>query len=335
MITSLATVPRMLGVVGVAASCLLTTAATTQAQGLTSRPTRIVVPYSPGSGWDVMIRALAHAVGERNSEKYVIENRPGAGTIIGATTCKAATPDGSTICVLTNSSMLFNPHMYKSLPYRPHEDFEPVAQIAFIDHVVIMHRSVPAKNFRELVEYSKAHPDELNYGSNGFGGDLHLQIEWLKSKTGAKLTHIPYQGVAPATLAFEAKQIHVMTLTPGTGPLLEKIKTGEIKGLMVDSTSRLSILPGVPTFEEEGLPPFKARTWLGFFAPKGTPKDTVAKLSRRFAEVIKDSTFSERFLLPYGFWPVGSTPEELTKLMLDTREDAAELIRISGVEPQP
>jgi tripartite-type tricarboxylate transporter receptor subunit TctC len=282
-----------------------------------------------------MVRTLAQAVGERNSDTIIIENRPGAGTIVGANACKSAQPDGNTICLLSNSSMLFNPHLYKSLPYDPHADFEPISLLAFVDHVVIMHRSVPANSFHELVEYSKKHPDELNYGSNGFGGDLHLQIEWLKKKTGARLTHIPYQGVAPASLALEAGQIHVMTLTPGTGALLEKVKRGEIKALLVDGDERLPSFPNVPTFQEAGLPPFRARTWLGLFAPKGTPKEIVARLSRNFAVVIKERSFHERHLLPYGFWPVGSTPAELTRQMLDTRDEATELIQISGVQPQP
>jgi tripartite-type tricarboxylate transporter receptor subunit TctC len=230
--------------------------------------------------------------------------------------------------------MLFNPHLYKNLSYRPRDDFEPISLIAFSDHVVIMHKSVPAKSFSELIEYSKANPDKLNYGSNGFGGDLHLQIEWLKRQTGAKFTHIPYQGVAPASLAFETGQIHVMTLTPGTGPLIEKIKSGEVKALMVDSDERLPILPDVPTFRESGLPRFVARTWLALFAPAGTPKDSIKKLSEQFAEVVKSKEFQDRYLVPYGFWPVGSNPEELRKLMVDTQEAAAELVRLSGVEPQ-
>ena len=304
------------------------------AQGLLQRPIRIIVPYAPGSGWDVMIRTLAQTVAERNSETIIIENRPGAGTIVGANACKTAAPGGYTICVLSNSSMLFNPHLYKSLPYSPHDDFDPITMIAFVDHVVIMHASVPADSFDELVQYSKANPDKLNYGSNGFGGDLHLQIEWLKSKTGAKLLHIPYQGVAPATMAFEAGQIHVMTLTPGTGPLIEKIKSGEIKGLLVDSAERMPILPDVPTFQEAGLPPFKTRTWLALFGPKGMPKEVLAELSRNFAAVVKDPQFHERYMLPFGFSPVGSAPEELRKHMLDTREESAELIRLSGVKPK-
>ncbi len=335
MFDACTTLHRAWRIVGLAAFALLTAPHASQAEGLVSRPIRILVPYAPGSGWDVMVRTLAHTVGERNSNTIIIENRPGAGTIVGANACKTAQPDGNTICLLSNSSMLFNPHLYKSLPYEPHADFEPITLLAFVDHVVIMHRSVPANSFGELVQYSKTHPDALNYGSNGFGGDLHLQIEWLKKKTGARLTHIPYQGVAPATLALEAGQIHVMTLTPGTGPLLEKVKRGEIKALLVDGDERLPTLPNVPTFQEAGLPPFKARTWLGLFAPKGTPKEIVTRLSRNFAAVIKDSSFHERHLLPYGFWPVGSTPDELTRQMLETRDEAAELIQISGVQPQP
>jgi tripartite-type tricarboxylate transporter receptor subunit TctC len=164
---------------------------------------------------------------------------------------------------------------------------------------------------------------------------LHLQIEWLKRQTGAKITHIPYQGVAPASLAFEAGQIHLMTLTPGTGPLVEKINRGEVKALLVDSDERLPILPNVPTFQGAGLPRFTARTWLGLFAPKGTSAVVVRRLSQAFAAVIKDGEFQKRYLLPYGFWPVGSSPDEFVALIKNTEHDASDLVRLSGVEPQP
>jgi len=124
-------------------------------------------------------------------------------------------------------------------------------------------------------------------------------------------------------------------LTPGTGPLVEKINRGEVKALLVDSDERLPILPNVPTFQEAGLPRFTARTWLGLFAPKGSSPDVVGRLSQAFGAVIKDGEFQKRYLLPYGFWPIGSSPDEFANLMNNTERDAADLVRLSGVEPQP
>jgi tripartite-type tricarboxylate transporter receptor subunit TctC len=337
-VTDLLVVRRRLGIivrcVVLGGLCLILWQPPALAQSAASRPIRLLMPYAPGSGWDAMIRVLAQAVGEKMSKTIVVDNRPGANTIVGANACKNADPDGTTICVLSTSSMMLNPLLYKNLSYRPREDFEPITLAAFVDHVIIMHRSVPAKNLHEVVAYSKANPDKLNFGSNGTGADLHLVIEWLKNKTGAKLQHIPYRGIGPAMLAFEAGEIQLLALTPGTGSLVERVNSGDITALLVDSDERLPILPNVPTLIELGMPRYKLRGWLGLFAPAGTPKDVVASLNRGFSGVIKDPEFQKRHLLPFGFWPDGSSPEALAQRMVDTQEEAAELVRLSGVKPE-
>ena len=320
--------------VALGALCLILSQLAASAQSGTSRPIRLLMPYSPGSGWDTMVRVLAQAVGEKMSKTIIVDNRPGANTIVGANACKNADPDGTTICVLSTSSMMLNPLLYKNLSYRPRDDFEPITLAAFVDHVIIMHRSVPAKDLHEMVKYSKTNPDKLNFGSNGTGADLHLVIEWLKNKTGAKLQHIPYRGIGPAMLAFEAGEIQLLALTPGTGSLVDRVNSGDIKALLVDSDERLPMFPNVPTLIELGMPRYKLRGWLGLFAPKGTPKDVVASLNRGFTDVINDREFQKRHLLPFGFWPDGSPPEALAQRMIDTQEEAAELIRLSGIKPE-
>jgi tripartite-type tricarboxylate transporter receptor subunit TctC len=292
------------------------------------------MPYAPGSGWDAMIRVLAQAVGEKMSRTIVVDNRPGANTIVGANACKSAEPDGNTICVLSTSSMMLNPLLYKNLSYRPHEDFEPITLVAFVDHILIMNRSVPANSLHEMVAYSKANPDKLNFGSNGTGADLHLVVEWLKNQTGAKLQHIPYRGIGPAMLAFESGEIQLLALTPGSGSLVERVNSGDIKALLVDSDERLPMFPSVPTLVELGMPRYKLRGWLGLFAPKGTQKDVIATLHRGFTDIVKNPEFQKRYLLPFGFWPDGSSPEALAQRMHDTQQEAAELIKLSGVQPQ-
>jgi len=281
-----------------------------------------------------MIRVLAQAAGEKLSRTVVVDNRPGANTIVGANACKAAEPDGNTICVLSTSSMMLNPLLYKNLSYRPREDFEPITLVAFVDHILIMHRSVPANSLQELVAYSKANPDKLNFGSNGTGADLHLVVEWLKNQTGAKLQHIPYRGIGPAMLAFESGEIQLLALTPGSGALVDRVNSGDIKALLVDSDERLPMFPNVPTLVELGMPRYKLRGWLGLFAPKGTPKSIIATLNRGFTDIVKDREFQKRHLLPFGFWPDGSSPEALGQRIRDTHEEAAELIKLSGVQPQ-
>lgn len=301
---------------------------------LVARPIRIIMPYAPGSGWDAMIRVLAQAVSERTSSTFIVENRPGGNTAIGANACKNSDPDGTTVCVLSTSSMMLNPLLYRNLSYRPREDFEPVSLVAFVDHVVIMHSSVPANNLDEMIAFSKTRPGGLDFGSNGTDADLHLILEWIKNKSGAKLQHIPYRGIGPAMLAFEAAEIQLLALTPGTGSLVERINAGTTKALFVDSDERLPILPKVPTLVELGMPRYQLRGWLGIFAPKGTPKDRVEKLSLAFAQVIKDPDFQKRQLIPFGFWPVGSSPDVMAKQMADSTNEAADLVRISGVQLQ-
>ena len=304
-----------------------------QAQTLGQRTIKVIMPYAAGGPWDVMLRAMVKSVGDKHSRDIIVENRPGANTIVGANACKNAAPDGHTVCLLAMPSMMLNPLLQKNLSYHPENDFEPVTMIAYVDHVVVMNKAVPANTVQELVAYSKANPEKLNYASNGVGGDAHLLLEWIKAKTGAKLTHVPFQGMAPAMTSIEGGHTHLLSLTPGAS-VVDRISRGDFKGLLVDTDKRLSILPTVPSISESGLPPFQARGWLGFFVPKGTPNSIVATLNAEFVAVIKDTNFQNKYLYPSGFSPVGGAPGQLTKEMRDTRDAAAELVKISGVEPQ-
>ncbi len=301
---------------------------------LGNRPIRVIMPYAAGGPWDVTLRVLLKSTGEKYSRNFVVENRPGANTIVGATACKNAVPDGHTICLLSMSSMMLNPLQHKDLSYDPDADFAPVTKIAYVDHVIIMNRSVPFNSLKELVEYSKANPDKLNYASNGVGGDAHLLMEWIKAKTGGKITHVPFQGMAPAIAALEGGHVHMLSLTPGMA-VRERIDRGDFKGLLVDTSKRLSILPNTPSIEESGLPPFLARTWLAFYAPKNTPPAIVATLNREFASIIKDKAFQEANLLPGGYDPVGDSPEELANYMRNTRAAAVEIAKYAQSDAKP
>jgi len=324
---------RALLAAGIAALTAGVMPADATAQQFGTRPIKVIMPYAAGGPWDVMMRAMIKAVGDKYSQDLVIENRPGGNTVVGANACKSAQPDGYTLCVLSMSTMMLNPLQNKNLSYSPEADFAPITKIAYVDHVVVMNKSLPFKNLQELVEYSKANPEKLNYASNGVGGDAHLLLEWIKAKTGAKITHVPFQGMAPALVAIEGGHVHLLSLTPGAG-VVGRIDNGDYKGLLVDTAHRLAILPNVPSISDSGLPPFLARTWLGLFAPKDTPKNIVAILNSEFASIVKDPEFQKKYLYPSGFDPVGGSPEELTKHMRDTRDAAAEIVKISGVEPQ-
>jgi len=314
------------------AGCLTVPAIKTAvAQNYPSRPVTVIVPLPAGGIVDVLVRKIGKELEARYKYNVVVENKPGGNTQIAANACKSASPDGYTICLLTMSTMALNPVLYKNVAYNPIKDFTPLTNIAFVEHMVIMHNSVPATNFKELVAYSKANPNKLNYGTFGIGGDAHLSFEWMKKATGAKLTHIPYRGSAPAMLAFARGEAHLLVLVPGNGTLLEQIKEGKIKALLVEGDRRIGILPNTPSYREAGLPPFPARSWFGMFGPARMPKAIVDKLGADFASVIKDPKMQKGFMIPAGLDPVGDSPAEFAKFLPKSMAAGKRFVDVSGV----
>lgn len=315
------------------AGCLALPAANTAvAQDYPSRPVTVIVPLPAGGIVDVMVRRIGKDLETKFKYNVVVENKPGGNTQLAANACKNAAPDGYTICLLTMSTMTLNPVLYKTVTYDPVKDFTALTNIAFVEHMLIMHQSVPVNSFKELVEYSKANPDKLNYGTFGIGGDAHLSFEWIKKSTGAKLTHIPYRGAAPAMIAFTRGEAHLLVLVPGNGTLLEQIKDGKIKALLVEGDRRIDLLPNTPSYKEAGLPPFPARSWFGLFGPKGMPKAVVDKLGADLAAVIKDPKMQKEFLIPSGLDPVGDSPSEFAKFLPESMAAGKRFIELSGVK---
>src|SRR5688572_27765602 len=193
---------------------------------------------------DVLARALGEAFRERTGATFIVDNKPGGATAIGATACKIADADGYTFCLLTASTISLNPFLYVNLSYDPQKDLEPLSNVVFTHQVMILHRSIPAGSMRELVAYAKENPDRLNFGSFGVGGDSHLVFEWLKAKTGAKMVHVPYGGAAPALLAFERGDAHLL-YPVATPAVLERIKSGLAKPIAMPEGVKISALPGV------------------------------------------------------------------------------------------
>ena len=298
-----------------------------------TRPITMIVALPAGGIVDVLARKIGKAL-EPKGYTFVVENKAGANTQIAANACKNATPDGYTICLVTSTTMTLNPVLYKTLTYDPMKDFVPLTNIAFVEHMMILNPSVPVNNFKELVAYSKAHPDKLNYGTFGIGGDAHLAFEWIKKVTGAQMTHIPYRGAAPAMLAFTRDEAQVLILTPGNGSLLEQVKEGKIKALAVEGDRRISVLPNTPSYKEVGLPPFPARSWFALFAPKGVPKAIVEKLGADLAAAIRDPAMQKDFMVPNGLDPVGNSPEEFAKFLPQSIADGKRFVEISGVTLQ-
>ena len=194
----------------IASTCALVLVAGAAAQDFPSKPVKVIVPFPPGGPVDVLARALGEAFRERTGQGFVVDNKPGGATAIGANACKNADPDGYTFCLLTASTISLNPFLYSNLSYDPRKDLEPLTLVVATHQVMILHKSIPANTMRELIAYAKENPDKLNFGSFGIGGDSHLVFEWLKVKTGARMTHIPYGGAAPALLALERGDAHLL-----------------------------------------------------------------------------------------------------------------------------
>jgi tripartite-type tricarboxylate transporter receptor subunit TctC len=325
---------RLLNVVALASALALVGGAGF-AQGIyPAGPIRVIIPLAPGGAIDVMVRALGRAFEQRNGHGFVVESRAGANTIIAANACKAAAPDGATICLLSRSSVSLNPTLYKNLSYDPIKDFEPITNLAFAHQVLILNKSVPVKDFKELVAYSKQNPDKLNFGSFGVGGDTHLVVEWLKHETGAKMTHIPFKGAAEAMLAFKSGDIQLIYLIVGNPDIARQINDGEVTGLLVPGSQRNPLVPNVPSFGESGLSPDQTafETWFGMFAPKGTPADIVKKLNAEFAAIVKTPDFAKEYLISKGFTPVGNSSEELAKFIVEDQKKGKLLVDISGAK---
>jgi tripartite-type tricarboxylate transporter receptor subunit TctC len=312
-----------------AAACALAAGAAT-AQDFPSKPVKVIVPFPPGGPVDVLARALGEGFRERTGQAFVVDNKPGGGTAIGANACKSAERDGYTFCLLTASTVSLNPFLYANLSYDPRTDLEPLTNVVFTQQVMIVHKSVPVSSLRELIAYAGSNPDKLNFGSFGIGGDSHLVFEWLKIKAGVRMTHIPYGGAAPALLAFERGDAHL--LYPVASPaVLERIRSGLAKPIAVPEGQQAPALAGVPAFSASGLPPYDAKTWFGAFAPGGTPKARVEELAGHLAAVVASPTFHDRFIKLGGYAAAGNTPDQFRKFLAEDRLRGEALVKLSGV----
>jgi tripartite-type tricarboxylate transporter receptor subunit TctC len=300
------------------------------AQDFPNRPVKIIVPFPPGGPVDVLARAIGEGFRERTGQPMIVENRPGANTSIGATACKNAEPDGYTVCLLTASTITLNPFLYPSLSYAPEKDLEPVSNIVIARQVLLVHKSIPAKTYAELVTYSKQNPDKVSFGSFGVGGDSHLVVEWLKNKTGLQMTHVPYPGAAPALIAFERGDIQ-LTFPVATAPVVQRVKSGQAKGLLIAGNKRDPNLPDTPTFKEAGLPDLEYETFFGMFAPVNVPNDRLEKLGREVSAVVRSPAFIAKYVTA-GYDAVGSSPAEFKKALKGYMAAGRNLVAISGVK---
>jgi len=271
-----------------------------------AKPIRIVVPFTPGGSTDILARSIGKELQEAWGQPVVIENVPGAGGSIGADKVAKAPADGYTLLMGHIGTLAVNPSLYPNLPYDPVKSFAPVAWVARVPNVLVVHPSVPAKNVQELVALAKAKPGQLAYGSGGNGSAANLATEYLKLRTGASLLHIPYRGTAPAVTDLVGGQIQL--LFTGAPAVLGQVRNGQLRAIAVSSPKRLDALPEVPTVAEAGYKDFEADQWYGVVAPAGTPPAIVAKLNAQINKALASPELKTR-LVNEGAVAVTATPE--------------------------
>ena len=299
------------------------------AQDFPDRLVRIVVPYPAGGGVDRMARPLGAALPQIFKPTGLIENKPGASTMIGGETVARAPADGYTLLLTSDSSITSNPFLFPNAKFDPVKDLAPITQLIELNQLVVLHPSVPANSLKELVALSKEKKGALNYGSYGVGSQPHLLYEMLRAQAGAEIMQIPYRGIAPAITATIAGDVQ-MTLG-GWSVTAGHIKAGKLKAIAISKKERQKELPDVPTLREAGFPDIDPQSWFGLFATAGTPKPVIDKIQKDVATVFAQPEFQKR-LQTLAFEPVVSNPEAFTKFIAEDLAYKKKLIETTGIK---
>jgi tripartite-type tricarboxylate transporter receptor subunit TctC len=298
------------------------------AQTYPAKTIRLIVPYPAGGATDFFARLVFPKIGEALGQPIVVENRPGAGTAIGASEVARSTPDGYTLLLGDAGTYAFNPTLYKKLSYDPVKDFAPVSLTGRFALILAVNPSMPAKSVKEFVAAAKSEPGKINYGAPGPGSPIHLAMEFFKQRAGLVMTPIPYKGGADAMNDLLAGRISAMFPDIASG--LPQIKGGKLRPIAVASAKRVAALPDLPTISESGYPGFEAWAWQGFVAPAKTPRPIITRLNAEFSKVMSDPVIRQR-LSESGFELQTSTPEEFSAYMKSEIAKWARVIRESNV----
>lgn len=295
-----------------------------------TKPVRIIVPSVAGGGTDSSTRIVASKLGDALGQRIVIDNRPGAASIIGTEMVARSAPDGYTLLAAI-STITIQPSMQKNLPFDTVKDFAPVSVFVRLPNVLVGHPSLQPKNVRELIAFSKARPGKLEYASAGTGSNLHLCMEMFLSMAGLKMVHVPYKGAAQAIADVAAGYVPLMVTNMITGTT--QVKAGKLHAYGVTSAKRSPAAPGIPTIAEQGVPGYDAVQWYGLMAPAGTPREAISRLHKGVVAALQDPRVKEQFAAS-GADPVGNTPEEFSALIATEMAKWARVIKAAGIKPE-
>ncbi len=315
----------------IAIAALFVTAPAAQAQSsYPERPIRMIVPFAPGGGSDISARTMSNELGTALGTTIVVDNRPGAGSIIGTDLATKANPDGYTT-LLGNISMTFNAALYKKLPYNALRDLAPISLATEQPNIIVVHPSLKANTFQEFVKLARAQPGKLTFGSAGLGSGTHLAMEMLMMSQKIKLLHVPYKGTGPAVAALLGNETNAFMSTFASA--LPHVKANRLRALAVTTRTRAKPLPDVPTVEQSGVPGFEYATWYGVLAPAGTPKPIIDRLNKAIVDVLSAPAMKERYA-NLGVEAKPTTPAEFSKHFRAETEKWAKVVRDANIPRQ-
>jgi tripartite-type tricarboxylate transporter receptor subunit TctC len=312
----------------VCVAILAAAAAGAPAQDYPTRPVRLVVASTPGGGTDISARLIAPKLSEVLGRQVVVENRPGATTMIGAEFVARSAPDGHTL-LMGVSSLTINPYIQAKVPYDVVKDFAPISQVLTAPNILVAHPSLPARSVVELVAFARLRPGQLNFAAGSPGSNQHLAIELFLSMTKLKMTYVPYKGQGPALLDVTAGHVHLMMCNILSA--LPQIKSGRIRALGVTSLKRASVAPAIPTIAETGVPGYEVVQWYGILAPAATPRDIIARVHSATVRALQDPAIHAH-IAGEGGEAVGGTPEEFSAVIRADLQKWGKVVREMGIK---
>jgi tripartite-type tricarboxylate transporter receptor subunit TctC len=295
-----------------------------------NKPVRVVVPYSAGGAVDSFARVLTQQLSELWDQSVVVENRPGASTMIGAEQVAKSPADGYTLLLTAELTLVTLPHLYEKMLYDPSRDFAPITALVSATQALIANPSLPAKTVNDVVTLAKAKPGELTYGSFGIGSTGHLNMEVFQAMTGTRFNHIPYSGAGPAMN--DVVGGHVSLMFAALSIVKGSVEGGKLRMIAVGSDRRSSEFPDVPTISESGVPGFEAKSWFGLVAPAETPPEIIKKINQDVIKVMSDPAFAQQYLAAQGLEPITGTPEQFAAFIRTETKKWGKVVKDANIE---